>query len=249
MTNCVILIDERDVLRYFQQAGAQAPFGIATGLNRLGELGTAAGRDHVRKAFDVRSESALRFALPVVIPGALRATKKNLRVIIEPENIGKIYNAFELGEVHGRDRLGRYPAVPTSALRITEKTVIPRQMYPVNLGLEVRADPSGRAYYGLGKNSIKRRLTPLSRNTFGQIVKQGKLGTYEVPSRKNPGDRLIFQRRQGPGYRGGVLLWVIKQSVPRPPILELYKTINRVVSEQFLPVMEGAIAFALRTAK
>ena len=247
MGDMAIKVDAREVLGMLNSLASYAPKAIAVALNRTAELATAAGRAHARTVFHVRSEQALRFALPQVLPGKLRATEKRPYAIIEPERIGKIYGPFEEGAIHGVDRLGRMPAVPTAALRPAVNALIPRTMFPTALGLQVRADASGRAYYALGKDSLKRRLTPNRIRKGGQLIKVGKRGTYEVASKTNPNQRLIFQRL--PGQKRGTLLWVLTPSVPRPPILKLFETVQRTVDDRWANEMGAAFEYYRKLAE
>lgn len=240
-------IDEREILGYFREVGEQAPFGIAVALNRTAELATAAGRVHAREVFQVRSEQALRYALPVTLKAPFRATKQNLRAIIEPEKIGQIYGPFEQGAWHTADRLGRLPAIPTRALRPSPKALVAKQMFPHNLGLAPRLDPKGTKYYALGRNSIRKGLTPFKVKD-GKQVMEGRFGTYQVPSKRDPNVMLIFQRRAGPGYKGGVLLWVLKPVVRRPPLLQLFQTVQRTLDTEWPKQILGAMEYAVNSA-
>lgn len=244
----VLRVDDQEIVRFFANLGERAPRFIAIALNRTRDWGVLEARKHAMEAFNVRSKAALNFALPMIPPAAFRATPAKLRAIVEPERIGQVYSPFEKGEQHVRDALGRPVAVPTSALRPTEMTTIPRQWYPVNLGLQPRLDPSGTKYYALGRNSIKRRLTPYRKTATGAVVKEGKLGTYEVQSKKNPSERLVFQRRLGPGNKGGVLIWVLKDSVPRPPILHVLQILQKNIDAHWPTEASAAIEEGIRTA-
>lgn len=251
-----IRVDAKEVLGWLNATSKQAPFAIALAMNRTAEEANYAGQRLARKNFTIREEKVVRYAFPVPIPSSERATKSRLAILLEPARQGVLLEPFEEGKPHGPDRLGRPVAMPSygpGGLRTTKRTVIPRQIYPVNLGLQRRLDPSGKTYYALGRGSIKKGLTPYS-TVNGGYVKQGRFGTYEVPSKRNPGQSLVFQRKQGPaasgrGGAGSVLLWVMKPMVKRPKILHFVETISATIDGRFEANLLGAWDYAQRTAR
>jgi hypothetical protein len=229
----IIQVDFKGAVQFLNRFAPYAKEAFAVALNRTAELGTRAGRDHARRVFQVRSEQALRFALPVTLPGRLRASPSRLTAIIEPERIGQIYNPFEAGGMHTRDTLGRPVAVPTSFLRKTEMTVIPRAWYPTNLGLQPVRDPKGASYYKLGRDSVKKRRTPV-RRTIGGVRVLGKRGAFALDP--DHGVRVDAKHagvyiRTGPGKHDIQRLWIYREAVRRPPILQLLATIDRVTAQ------------------
>lgn len=251
-----IRVDPKEVLGLLNSLSDQAPFAIAVAMNRTAEEANFAGRQLARKNFTIREEKVLRYAFPIPIPNVERATKHRLSILMEPTRHGLLLEAYEEGKPHTFDRMGRPVAMPSfgsGGLRTTKATVIPKQLYPVNLGLQVRRDPKGTTYYALGRNSIKKQLTPFS-SAGGKQVKQGRFGTYEVKSQTRPGVSFVFQRKQGPaapGARGAgsVLLWVMKPMVKRPKVLGFYDTINRTIEGRWEANLLGAWDLAQRTAR
>jgi hypothetical protein len=242
----VLQLDAKEVLAYFAFAGSRAPLGISIALNRTAELATARTRTRVRRVMDVRSEQALRFALPVVLPGKLRANPSNLRAIIEPERIGQIYGPFEQGEIHGADSLGRMPAIPSTGfmgLRKTEKTVIPRALYPVNLGLQPRRDASStKIYYALGGRRSKRfSQSPARLTSGGKVQLQGKRRTFQLPGAMGP----VIWQRFGPGPRDIRALWFLRPSVPRPALLQLYETVQNTIDDEWTNEAQAALGYVM----
>lgn len=231
-----IEVDWSGAVKYLDRTAVFAKQAWAVALTRTAEWGTRDGREHAHHVFDVRSEQALRFALPVVLPSKLRATPDNLRAIIEPERIGQIYGPFEAGGIHGRDALGRPVAIPTRELRTTEMTVIPRAWYPVNLGLVPVRDPRGTSYYKLGKDSIKKRKTPVQKTASGNVRILGKRGTFALDPtfmpNVDPAHAGVYIRT-GPGKHDIKRLWIYRDSVRRPPYLELLKTVDRSTAQHW----------------
>lgn len=235
-----IRVDISGAVAFLDRTAQYAPSAWAVALNRTAEWGTRDGREHARRVFDVRSEQALRFALPVTLPGRLRASSNRLTAIIEPERIGKIYGPFEAGAWHARDALGRPVAVPTSFLRTTPLTVIPRAWYPVNLGLQpVRGGPADTTYYRLGRGSIKQKKTPVVRTTSGVRVLGKAIGPYPTfaldPSHGvnvDPKAAGVYIRT-GPGKHEIQRLWIYRDQVRRPPILQLYQTVQQSTAEHW----------------
>lgn len=231
----IIQVDFKGAVQFLNRFAPYAKQAWSVALNRTAEWGTRAGRDHAHRVFDVRSEQALRFALPVTLKGALRATPGRLVAIIEPERIGKIYGPFEAGGMHTRDSLGRPVAIPTSFLRKTEMTTIPRVWYPTNLGLQRVLDPKGTSYYKLGKDSIKKAKTPVKRTASGVRV-LGKRGTFaldpDMGVRVDPRQAGVYIRT-GPGKHDIQRLWIYRDSVRRPPYLQLLVTVDRATTDHW----------------
>lgn len=235
ITNGTIRVDFKGAVQFLNRLAPYAKQAWAVALNRTAELGTKAGRDHVHQVFDVRSEQALRFALPVTLPGRLRATSERLTAIIEPERIGKIYGPYEAGGIHGRDALGRPVIIPTRYLQPTPLTLVPRAWYPTNLGLQRVRDPKGTTYYKLGKDSIKKQKSPVRRTASGVRV-LGKRGTFALDPdfgvRVDPRHAGVYVRT-GPGKHDIQRLWIYRDSVRRPPYLELLRTVDRTTTEHW----------------
>ena len=251
-----IRVDAKEVLGWLNATSKQAPFAIMVAMNRTAEEANYEGRKLARKNFTIREEKVLNYAFPIPIPRSERATKQRLSILLEPTRHGVLLEPYETGRPHTYDRLGRNVAMPSfgrGGIRTTKATVIPRQIYPVNLGLQPRRDPSGSTYYALGRGSIKKKLTPYS-VVGGKRVKQGRFGTYEVPSKTRPGVSLVFQRVQGPAQpgrkgAGARLLWIMKPSVKRPKILHFYDTINETIAGRWEANLLGAWDLAQRTAR
>ncbi len=229
----------------FQDALGQHPRemikGIITALNRLGESGYAAIRENYPRHFQVRNRQLLDWLAPRYLGREAQATPTNLSVLLTTAGRASLLSPFETGLPHTTDRLGRLVAIPSDTgigLRAFPMQVIPRALYPVNLGLQIRRDPKqGVLYYALGRNAIKRKLTPERTTASGKIQLQGKQGTFQVDGPRGP---IIFQR-YGPGRRDVRALWFLRPSVRRPADLEFFKSVQVTVDEQAVPTIEAAI--------
>lgn len=233
-----IRVDAKDTLSWLDRSHKQAPFAIATALNRTAEDGLAVIRQNVRAGFTIRT-LPMNFVAPQVLPAAYRARKDKLTALIEPRGVGQILAPFEEGRPHTRDRLGRPVPVPSTGftgLRSTKRTVIPRRLYPGNLGLAVKRDPKGTLYYATGKGAKKRGVS-------GPPPKKGRYGTYQVTTDKGA---MVFQRL-GPGTTR--LLWTLKDVVHRPANLRFYRGVQEAVDARWESNMLGAWDFAMRTAR
>lgn len=234
-----IRVDAKATLGWFDAMHTEAPKAIAIAINRTAEDGLAVIWRNVKAGFTIRTLPR-NFVAPQVLPKAMRADdrKGKLWALIEPHGAGRILDPFETGEPHTRDRLGRPVAIPSTGftgLRRTKQTVIPRKLYPANLGLQVMRDPKGTLYYATGKGAKKRGIS-------GPKPKRGRYGTYEIQGRKGP---LIFQR-MGPGQGNSRLLWSLQDSVPRPANLKFYAGVQEAVDQRWEANISGAFDAAVR---
>ncbi len=223
-----IKVDAAEALDFFDRLAKQTPAAIALGLNRTAEDGLGIIRGNVKRGFTLRT-LPLNFVAPQILPKALRARADKLTALIEPYGAGKILDPFETGERHGRDKLGRPVAIPSTGpggLRATPTTVIPRKLYPVNLGLVIVKDPKGRLYYNTGRGATKRGIA-------GPRPLKGKHGTFEIQGKRG---RVIMQRI-GATVRP---LWLLRDSVPRPANLHFYDGVQEAVDTRWVTNMLGA---------
>lgn len=244
-TGFQFLVDSRQVVDFFDRIADYAPQATAVFLNRTAEWGTRIGREQAVKHFTIRSQQALLFAFPRVIPGKERASPKKLAVTIEPSRIGTVFAPFEEGEPHGPDRLGRWPAIPSTGplgVRPYPKFLIPKALFPVNLGLAPRRDASGTIYYAVGKGSRRKQKTPFRLTASGKTQMQGKRGTFQIPGAKGP----IILQRLGPGTTRP--LWYLRPVVRRPRQLAFVASIQRAITDHLEPEMSAAFDYYARLA-
>lgn len=244
----VIDVRVKEVISFLQRIHPQFPFAASVALNRTAEDGLAALRTDIPKRFTIREAKVMKWIAPMQLPRPNRATKQNLAATLKTDGYGRIFAPFEEGipkTPSGRlgGPLAPFVIVPTSNLRPTKQTVIPRSLYPTNLGLSPRRDASGKTYYALGKGSIEKGLTPFK----GSAV-MGKRGTFAlIPGRHNirPDQAGVYQRTGGTVR----MLWALEPRVRRPKILHYQDTIASVVARRFAPNWDGAWALAMRTAR
>ena len=109
----------------------------------------------------------------------------------------------------GMSDLGRFP-IPIR--RKGTPQPYPLQMYPVNLGLSSRTGISGRRAVGGGL--------------------RGKLRTYLVPMRNNPGHSMIFQRFGKDRDATQPLFWIQRETrVPARPFF--FETAKAAIAQRF----------------
>ena len=231
------------VIKAIGETGKQARFAAANALNRTGEEINADLRRTLPSRFAIRERKILHYIAPVQLPRPNRATKTNLNAILQADGLAKILGPFEEGAIHVGTPLAPV-AIPTSALRRSRMTIVPRSLYPVNLGLVARRDPSGKSFFALGRGAKAKNLTP-----FHGIQIRGKLGSFVLDPTTHKG---ITSQQWGVYQRlGGKvrMLWRYIVSVRRPPRLLFAETAQRIMAERFETNFTGALAQALRTAR
>lgn len=248
-----IQVDAKGALAYLGDLNhKQMPFAVSVALNRTAEDGLAALRRVVPTEFTLRDKNLMDAVAPRQIARPNRASKANLSVILETEGKGRILDPFEFGKAKVQKSADAPVAVPTRNLRFTQTTVIPKKWYPHNLGLTPRSDPGGNKYYALGRGAIKNKLSPIKRTSTGKIQVKGKLRTFVLDPRYGMNvdekARGVYVRI-GPSREDIRLLWSYREQVPRPKIFKFEDTVRKTVEARWVPNMEGAFAFALRTAK
>lgn len=247
MTDLRINVDTTEVLGLMSRISDNLPRARTLALNRTGEEMYRELRQEAASRFIFRPNGkVLNWYAPPNIPRHYRATDTKPIVSFVPERAGDLLRPFETGTPRFADRLGRPVAMPTygaAGLRTSKSAILPKELFPVNLGLQVRRDPSGTTYYALGRNSIKRKLTPFQAGTQGR-TKGGKLRTFELPTKASPSKSVVLQRLPGGQVRA---LWIMKQSVARPKLLTTYETARRVVAAQWGPNMAGMFRAIVRS--
>jgi hypothetical protein len=225
-----IRVDDSDVLGYLEKHSRHAPHALAHALNRTAEEALDAIWTHVKSVMTIRTLPR-QFVAPKILPTALRARNDKLFAVIETEGIGKLLNPFETGIPHFGGF--RPVAVPSAFLRTTKATVIPRRLYPGNLGLAPMRDAGGALYYARGKGSKQRGLS-------GPKPTQGRYNTFQIGN--------VIYQRTGPGQAGIKPIWFLKPSVPRPANLEYLSTAQRIVQERWAINLRGEWEYEMRRA-
>lgn len=245
-----ITLDTRQMLRQLADFRRdQLPFWASLVLNGVASEVQAAQKQVLMQRGGYRSAGGLKWALNQVrFDRQSRATKEKLRaeVFVFP-GVGT-YSLLPVRERGGiRGASSRTPGVgiygPRVAVPLEEN--MPRQLYPVNLGLQPRRAVDGGFQLG------RRRIGAADLDTWGRTRSlRGKERTWVMRTGRGP---MVFQRI-GRGNTIGArrALFALKTSVPVPPIGGggwFYGTAQRVVEQR-----SGAIAYqawtrTMRTAR
>lgn len=226
-------VDAKDVLGRLALMHEKAPQVIAVGVNRTIEDGLVAMRGLVSTRFLVRVPL---FALPPnFLPAKERATPKRLGAVLKlayeegrgslGERRASLLSQFE----EGGERVGkRYPRpIPTSALRPSPQTLIPRNVYPTALGFAGRRDASAKVTYAVRGRGAKGRGVKF-RNRY-----------FEVPLAAGPNRWGIYERT-GP-ERGDIrMVWAYRERTRVPRRLGFYAEANRVAEGRYATNLLGA---------
>jgi hypothetical protein len=238
-------------LRTISNLPKQVRFASAVALNRTAEEINAGIRQRMQRNFTIRDPRLLNYIAPLTIPAALRATREKPRVVLETAARGSLLVPFQEGE----PKVGtpdRPVAIPTRQLRFSRHTIIPKRWFPANLGLTPKRDPAGQQYYALGRNAIRDRKTPIRVTKSGAVQIKGKNRTFVLDPRYHKGvspEQAGVYIRIGPKRDDIRMLWRYIPSVPRPRILVFFETARSIQEQRFLANYQGALAFALRTAR
>lgn len=242
-----------------EAGGRQALYAGMLAINRTVEEANAAAREQVQRAMTVRQP---QFILPpIVLPRAARATKQNLEATaalgypdVNPgDSIGarreQILRKFE----YGGQKTARDPmvpiAIPTTAIRPSPTSVVPRALYPVNLGLTPRRSPAGDFISGGRRGKVRTLAGGIVRSARarGRLQLEGIGGTYAITD--ETGRPLLILQRTGRGHRDARVIWILKQRIPIPFLIPFEALATRVMEDRFEPNFAGALELALRTAK
>ena len=222
----------------------QLPFAIANAMNRTMEEAQTAVKERIRmRGFTIRSGATDRWLTnQVKINRGERATKANLLVTLRigsgagAGNVdagsftGKSLLAFEEagGERVGARAIGTGGTFGPSIvvpIRTTPGEIIPRALYPINLGLVPRRQIAGG---------------------FSHATLEGKRGTFAIST--GAGQGLILQR-YGPGKDDVRVLFLIRQHAHVAGRHFFYDVAKRVILERFAANLAGMYAAALKTAR
>jgi len=235
----------------------QVRFAAVIALNRTVEEAHADIRRGIRQRFVVRVPS---FILPPQqLPKIWRATKERPSAFFAlgdddggSGGIGArreaILTKFEAG---GRKTASdpSFPiAIPTRAIRPSPQVLVPRALYPKNLRLTPRLEASGATVPALRRGKVRtlEGRAVGSKKRRRELGLQGIGGTFTIAT---PDRSIGIFQRTGRG-RGNIrLIWAFRQSIPIPARLQWVETAERIAGTRLQPNFEGALEFALRTAR
>src|SRR6185437_8525203 len=170
----------------------QLPYATAIAINRTAEEVLAEGRKEILENFDVRVPF---FDLPPVqLPAVWRATKdRPIATVALGDNEGvntigarrvAIFSKFELGGTKDASNPDFPIAIPTSAIRPSPADLVPRSLYPVNLGLAPRKDASGATIGGKRRGKVRglgvTGIVIHSRKQRAELGLEGLGGTFTM---------------------------------------------------------------------
>jgi hypothetical protein len=262
------------VERAVQDFERQGRFAFALTLNDIGFAFVAALQSALRGHLTVRSAASHEFLARRIqfrpedrakVSSAgdrLTATVK----IRDPESHlgkGRLTLLATLATTTGGEKVRgplRYLAIPTRALRPSPATIVPRSMYPVNLGVAPRRDIGGGVVPGhiATRTRKKARVTKgqklgIHRTAKGRYQIFGKDRTFAIDPRYHP--RVKSQKsygvyqRFGPGEQGVRKLFIYRAAVRVPPRLPAQKIMTALVKRLFRDRYERNLQHALRTAR
>lgn len=235
----------------------QYRFAASVALNRTVEEAHAVMRRGIGQRFIVRVPQFVY--PPVQLPNVWRATVDRPSAFFAlgddeggSAGIGArreaILTKFETGGRKTATNPSFPIAIPTKAIRPSPTALVPRALYPVNLRLAPRLDASGATIPALRRGKV-RTLTGgvvASKKKRAALGLQGIGGTFTIGT---PDRAIGVFQRVGRG-RGAIrLIWAYRQSIPIPPRLHWVETAETVATNRLQPNFEGALEFALRTAR
>lgn len=241
-----IRVDTREADAYLGQWKVNVPKALAVALNRTAEEANAALRERLPKEFHIRVPSLVRYIAPQQLPATQRAREDQLWATVKTDAAGHILDPFETGEPKVQRSDAVPVAIPTKDLRFTPETLVPARWYPQNLGLTPKRTPTGSTYYALGRNSIRKGLTPFRKTKGGAMQIKGKNRTFVLDPKYH--DNVTQQQRGvyvriGPKREDIRMIWRYVPKVPRPRNLHFFDTINATVAARWEPNMIGALEF------
>lgn len=239
----------------------QVPYALMLALNRTATEIVDATRNRIyARGFRLRTADSYRF-IRAAVPypaGPQLASKTNLRVLVGIEdliqNLGKsaryaVLPLLEEGGIRVGTRAlagGQLPPSLPVPVRTSPNEVIPKALYPGNLGLQqVRGVGGGLEYQRGGRSSRRRHRNEAG--TFSQRAAfRGRRRTFIATSKA--GTPLIVQR-VGPGPRNTRLLFTMRRTTTVPARHFFYPTARSVINQRVPVNFEGFLALAIRTAR
>lgn len=240
-------------------AKRQVPYAASVMLNRTAEDVLAGARQQIQSRMTVRSPG---FILPPVqLPAKQRATRQRLFVEVSlgyidgnKHDIGKrrekILRKFESGGTKSAQDPQFPIAIPTTAIRRSFGDLVPSSLYPTNLRLAPMKIGAGEIIPGLRRGKVRALDgTLIGKRARRQRGLEGIGGTFTINDASgNPIG--VFQRiARGEGKESRRMLWVYKQRIRIPDLLDFFALADEVMRERAMVNWEGALALALRTAR
>lgn len=244
MIPLALRVDVKPVVGMLGNVAKQVPFATAIALNRTMDDAQIAMKRGVEERFRLRSAQSRTWLLNTIYRGpGDRATKDNLRARIQVPEDRNVLARFEEGGLKTvKDPTFPF-AIPTRAIRAFFGGTVDKKLLPKNLGLIARRNITGGFdLHAKGKS----RKAGFHTTGTGKVQLKGRNRTFVVTLRS--GHQGILQRT-GPD-RGNVrLIWAFRLQITDPPLLHFQATLRRVVAERWTINWNGAMAYAIATAR
>lgn len=234
----------------------QIPFALSIALNRTVEDALAVARKEMREKFVIRVPA---FALPPVkLPRVWQATKRNPTAIFAlgdsdggTSGIGfrrdQMFSKFQRSGIKSAKDPSFPIAIPTKVIRSSPASLVPRSLYPKNLRLKPRKDVDGSTLIARRGGKVRDLAgRPISNKARKAQGLEGIGGTFTINKDGRPIG--IFQRT-GRGAKDLKMIWAYRQSIRIPFKLDWVGIAQRTANTRFQVNFDGALAFALKTAK
>ena len=212
-------VDASGARAFFAELRGQLPFATATALNRTAEDGQAAVRKHLSEPFILRRREFIERTVKIETRDRASKTKPFVDVGIDPTR--NFLAKFELGG-EKRPIEGRALAVPID-VKTNKRDIVPKSLRLRNLNL-----------HRVGNRIVGDKGTFIAGGAVLQRV--GKRSRTFGPT----------QFGRDPNIK---VLYAFEDSVPIKPVLHFEQIMEKTVEQRWAPNFDGAIAFALRTAR
>jgi hypothetical protein len=235
----------------------QVPFALSLALNRTAEEGRDAVIQHIHQhGFTIRSStSGAWLDKHAFVPPQMRASKRMLRVQlrVSPPGLKTGRYSAEPWLDQGGVREGTRPigrgglfdrAVAIPYRKGAPMTIIPRALYPVNLGLTPRRTIEGGWDFSARKKGSRRQIL----SNYRKFTLRGLERTFVVTDRaKGAGAGMLFQRT-GPGRNDIRPLFTIRRQITVQGRDYFLPTAQRTFRDRLATNTLGFLTYALRTS-
>lgn len=242
-----VTIDAAKVIEQLKGFERQAPFATSLAINNTLLHAQKVMQLQLPRSFTFRSASSqklferaikVKFTSKSALSGNVRIEGPET-VLGYEARITQMLLRHETATTHSsgalyRTRTGFTPGgffLPVRGIR-TAGQGVPRKLYPANIGIQLRIDPSGRSFF--------------SKTQRGRKLSRGG-GTRELSYFATPLG--IYERRHfGTGTSGVRLIWAFEKHVKLKARLRFLGTVQGDVDMTIVPNLDTAIKDAIATA-
>jgi hypothetical protein len=241
-----------------QVARQQIPFALANALNKTANDVQRQVQEGLNTRFTIAPQRT-RFMARLIKrrKGEDSATKASLvaRVRVEgPETVtgrdpaAPLLTRHEQGGTHTRPPDLTQFYLPTDEIRPSDRSLVPRALYPSSLRLVPRRSPDGvlpAKKRGKVRTLAGKAISNRARRAQGL---EGVGGTFTIND-PDTGRPLGIYQRTGRGRRDLRKLWSFRTKVSLRPRLAFHATAKQVVPQRISENFSRALAQAIRTAR